>query len=98
MMETYIKKDAIIQAIQCKGNRYGLKDWSRGKIVPSPVLEPTPDNPSGYYVQIYNSKGIETAGEGDYIIRDAHGEFSSCKQYIFEKTYEKVEYVKGELR
>lgn len=46
---------------------------------------------------VFYSLGIETlegfmqASVGDYIIKDANGEFYPCKAHIFEETYERVE-------
>ena len=71
-------------------NGYKMKDWSDGKVYPSPVLEPTNDNPSGSYLQIDTLEEIMTAIVGDWIIKGIKGEFYPCKPDIFEQTYEEV--------
>jgi hypothetical protein len=50
------------------------------RIVPSPVLEPTADNPSGVYYQIMTQTGLKTAVPGDCISVDANFEIDVIKQ------------------
>lgn len=85
------KRPVEIEAIQFTGhNGSELRDWSAGVVVPSPVLEPGPDNPSGAYVQIVTLEGTMIGNVGDWIIRGVRGEFYPCKPDIFEVTYEAV--------
>lgn len=49
--------------------RYLAKLFGENKIVASPVLEPTVDNPTGSYWQVETPTGILTATAGDRIVR-----------------------------
>ena len=44
----------------------------------------------GRCVELETLEGVMSASIGDWIIRDAEGEFCSCKPDIFEATYEPV--------
>ena len=81
-MTNYRKRPVIIQAEQ----------WFPGKriegVITSPVLEPTPDNPSGAYGQIKTLEGATTCIPGDWIITGVKGEKYPCKPDIFHATYE----------
>lgn len=86
------KKPVVIEAIQYNGkNGSEIYNWSNGRVIESPVLEPTSLNPSGAYLQIETLEGTMTAIYADWIIRGVKGEFYPCKPDIFEQTYEKVE-------
>jgi len=86
------KKPVVIEAEQYIGtNGWKIRKWSRGAVFESPVLEPTPDNPTGEYLQIATLEGIMTAIVGSWIIKGVNGEFYPCKSDIFEKTYEPVD-------
>jgi len=88
----YRKKPVVIDTIQYTGkNGWEIRNWSSDKVIESPVLEPTQDNPTGEYLQIDTLEGWMTAIVGDWIIRGVKGEFYPCKPDIFEATYEKVE-------
>ena len=88
----YRKKPVVIEAIQItKKSAWKVEQWSNGVVYPSPVLEPTPENPDGAYWQINTLEGVMTANSGDWIIKGVNGEFYPCKPDIFEKTYEAVE-------
>lgn len=90
-VEKFRKKPVEIEAIQFDGhNGYSIERWSENKVVTSPILEPTPDNPTGAYLQVKTLEGIMTAGVGDWIIRGVVGEYYPCKHDAFERTYEKV--------
>jgi len=79
----YKKKPVTIEAIEYTGNNgEELKQWSRGVVIESPVLES-----NGSYVQIRTLEGVMTGDIGDYIIKGVNGEFYPCKPYIFHKTY-----------
>jgi len=91
MIKQYRKKPVVIDAIQYTGNNGNeLYDWSRGKVVQSPVLEFTQDNPTGEYVQINTLEGWMIGNVNDYIIRGVKGEYYPCKPDIFNLTYEEV--------
>jgi len=87
------KKPVVIEAMEYKGdgNSFDIEAWSDGKIIASPVLEPSITNTTGNYLQIQTLEGCMIAEPGDWIIKGINGEFSPCKPDIFEMTYEKVE-------
>jgi len=85
------KKPVVIEAIQYKGNNgYEIMNWSHDRVLESPVLEYTKDNPKGCYLQIFTLEGWMTAITNDWIIKGIKGEFYPCKPDIFEQTYEEV--------
>jgi len=91
MIQQYRKKPVIIEAARIdKKTEHEIIKWSKGKVYPSPVLEPGEDNPTGEYWQIDTLEGVMTANPGDYIIKGVKGEFYPCKPDIFEMTYEEV--------
>lgn len=91
MMPMYRKKPVVIEARQYTGNNgFDLRKWSNDKVIESPVLEPTKENLTGSYIQIYTLEGIITGIVNDYIIKGIQGEFYPCKPDIFEASYEKV--------
>jgi len=66
-------------------NGYELNKWSGGTIVESPILEPTKDNPTGAYLQVYDScNKCEIAKVDDWIIRDNCGTFFILTPEEFE--------------
>ncbi len=92
MVRTFRTKPIVLEAIEFTGdNDFELYSWSRGKVVVSPVLEPTPDNPTGNYFQVETLEGVMTGIVGDYIIRGIKNEFYPCKADIFDATYDPVE-------
>lgn len=89
MIEKFKKKPVEIEAVQYTGkNDFEIGKWSNGLVYPSPVLEPTENNPSGSYLQIKTLKGVMPAIVGDWIIKGVKGEFYPCKNDIFLMTYE----------
>ncbi len=91
-MPKFRKKPVVVEARQYTGcNDMEIDDWSIGKVIESPVLEPTEENPSGDYLQIKTLEGTMTAIVGDWIIKGVAEEFYPCKCDIFEQTYELVE-------
>jgi len=67
-----------------------LREWSNHRIISSPVLEPTKENPSGKYVQIKLLNGeIITAIVGQWIVRD-NDDF----KVLTEDEYKKSDYNK----
>lgn len=91
-MSLFRKKPVVIEAKQFTGhNAWEIERWSCGVVYASPVLEPTPENMSGEYLQIKTLEGVMTAIVGDWIIRGVKGEFYPCKPDIFEATYEPAE-------
>jgi hypothetical protein len=60
-----------------------VRRWAGDKIVyPSPVLEPTEDNPSGVYWQIETGDGIKTCVPGDFIVK-YRGVYRPCPRKKF---------------
>lgn len=85
----FIKKPVTIEAIQITdSNGWAIEQWSNGKVVQSPILEPTTSNPSGAYLQVYTLEGVMIAYPGDWIIKGIAAEFYPCKDNIFKLTYE----------
>jgi hypothetical protein len=88
-MPKFRKKPVVIEAELYTGeNGYQIQRWSDNAAMPSPVLEPSADNPKGSYLQIKTLEGVMIGNPGDYIIRGVSGEFYPCKPDIFAKTYE----------
>jgi hypothetical protein len=89
----YVKTSEIVEVIMYDGsNGERIKQWSEKPecVVESPVCEPTDNNPTGEYLQIYYEGKWHTAAVGDYIIKKA-GVVFPLKQHIFEKSYSRVE-------
>lgn len=87
----YRKRPVVVEAMEFTQSTYHeIERWSGGKVRSSPVLEPTPDSPTGLYLQIETLEGVMTAIPGDWIIRGIKGEFYPCKPDIFAATYEPV--------
>ena len=77
-----------VEAVQYTGqNAETIASWTQGKVVASPVLEPTDSNPSGEYLQVNSRDGWTTAIPTDWIIRGHHGEVRTCRAGVFEWTY-----------
>lgn len=86
------KKPVVIDAYLYTGdNGEAIREWSNGKCIPSPVLEPGTSNVSGQYLQIHTLEGTMIANPGDWIIRGVQGEFYPVKDSIFRLTYEQAE-------
>ena len=84
-MPKFRKKPIVIEAVQFDGVR------KIPGIIVSPVIEVTPDNPTGVYGQIQTLEGWMTCSIGDWIITGVAGEIYPCKASIFEQTYEPVD-------
>lgn len=80
----YRKKPVIVEAVQFDGRR------EIPGVIVSPVLEPTPENPTGVYGQIKTLEGTMTCIVGDWVITGAKSDLSICKPDIFEATYEAI--------
>lgn len=91
MIQKFKKKPVEIEAIQYTGkNDFKISKWSNDLVYPSPVLEPSTDNPTGSYLQIKTLEGVMTAIVGDWIIKGVKGEFYPCKNDIFLLTYDVI--------
>ncbi len=92
MLAFFSSEPVVIEAMVYDGtNGAALRSWSNGKVVESPVLEPTAINPSGCYVQVFTLEGTMIGIVGDSIIKGIKGEFHPCNPDIFAATYEPVE-------
>ena len=93
IVNKYKEKVEIIEAIQYNGNNgWHINRWSEDSIIASPVLEPTKDNPTGKYLQIYRKNGNTlTAIVSDYIVKDVKGQFHSYRSDVFESLYEIIQ-------
>lgn len=92
MMKTYRKKPVEVQAWHItKENVYEVAKWCGGRV----IQEIDPADPTDVYIglDIPTLEGVMRAkisGGGDYVIRGVHGEFYSCDNEIFWKTYEEA--------
>ncbi|HDY87005.1 MAG TPA: hypothetical protein ENH82_02690 [bacterium] len=90
-MKKFRKKPVVIEAVQYTGkNGAEIREWSKSKVIGSPVLEPRRANPTGEYLQIETLEGAMTAIVGHWIIKGVGGEFYPCHPAKFERTYEPV--------
>lgn len=99
-MKNYRKKPVVIQAMQLRWDNWsemcefaGVGLLSEGKpqgcyITPAGADTNNPTDTIGLLIPTL--EGIMKAVQGDYIIRGVRGELYSCKQDIFEETYEEV--------
>lgn len=79
MIENYIKKPVVIQAVQWNGDNV--------EEVQSFCGEDCIMNTD--FFSIKTLEGDMYVSVGDYIIKGVNGEFYPCKPDIFEKTYER---------
>lgn len=89
-MSKYCKKPVVIEAIQYfrEENIHEVQEFfgdGNGR-----ELYYNPED-NEYYIKTL--EGDHKVSYGDFIIRGINGEFYPCKPDIFEKTYEKVEYI-----
>lgn len=83
-MAKYVKKPIPITAIQWTGdNMAEIAEFTNGRCSFAKVG-------SGFSITIPTLEGEMGANAGDYIVRGVEGEFYTCRQDIFEKTYEKI--------
>lgn len=85
-VQIFRKRPVEVRVMQLTAsNRKDVAGWIRangGRAV-------VPDDDSCLYIQ--TMEGLMRSKVGDFVIRGVHGEFYSCDQVIFEKTYEPVE-------
>jgi len=92
MIQKFRKKPVEYYACQFTGNNSSeIEQWSEGKVIASPVLEPTDDNPTGAYLQIETLEGTMTAIVSDWVIKGTKGEFYPCKPDIHKNIADPVE-------
>ncbi len=84
-MLKYRKKPVVIEAMEYKGNADEL---------PHSMWSHIGQNAGESHCYITTMEGTMRCEVGDYIIRDATGELSTCKAGVFAATHELVEDVK----
>lgn len=89
----YRKKPVVIEAIQWTG--LNLKEIMEfvGKDLECNIIDTVPY----VFMKIHTLEGAHECATGDFIIKGVNGEFYPCKADIFEKTYEEIKDLKGEL-
>jgi hypothetical protein len=88
-MAKYRKKPVVIEAVKfTRSNFNEIKEFTQQK-AHSLTIERRIDGVATCIISTL--EGQMTSREGDYIIKGIEGEFYSCKENIFEKTYEFVE-------
>jgi len=89
MIQKFISLPHIVEAIQYTGqNDHEMQLWGEGHIVSSPVCEPTIENPTGSYLQIYNPYRNLTAIVGQWVVKEQNGLFFSMNEDRFKATYQ----------
>lgn len=95
MVEKYVKRPVIIEAVQWTGKNISEIEYFVG--IDNCRRIASNSAPIGFELVIftsksnhYASKGDHYASIGDYIIKGIKGEFYPCKPDIFEQTYERV--------
>lgn len=84
-VKKYAIKQMVIEAIQCTGyNINEIESFTNHEITIHPFNVYTFKKSNGY---------IEYFSIGDYIIKGENGEFYSCRQDIFENTFEQIKAV-----
>ena len=87
-MEKYRKKPVIIEAAQFNENNANeIKQWAESY---NYFIKLNYTNHKVLSLNIKTLEGVMQAELGDWIIKGINNEFYSCKNDIFEKTYEKA--------
>lgn len=82
----------FIEAVRYDGNNGPeIEEWSNRKVIQSPVLERSRNNPLGDYLQIKTPNGVCCIGIGDYVIKTCKGDFCPGWKSKFENRYEKYD-------
>lgn len=82
-MAKYRKKPVVVEAVQWNGDNYDeIVEFTKADIFQV-------DNTN--IIIIKTLGGLIKCSLGDYIIKDAPGEFYLCNYDIFERTYEEVD-------
>lgn len=88
MIKKYRKKSIVVEVVQWNGiNRGEIESFCGYENVEFKV-EILNGSTLGLQLIIKTLEGDMVANRGDYIIKGICGEFYSCKEEIFEKTYE----------
>lgn len=90
MIEKYVKKTVIIEAVQWTGkNVMEIISFVGLRHIRVKYADKF-DSSKGAEITIVTLEGNHYASIGDYIIKGIKGEFYPCKPDIFEQTYERV--------
>lgn len=87
-MKKYRKKPIVVEAIQWNGVNRGEVEMFCGHDNAEFKVEILSGSTLGLQLIVKALEGDIVANRGDYIIKGICGEFYSCKEEIFEKTYE----------
>ena len=87
-MKKYRKKPIVVEAIQLNGVNRGEVEMFCGHDNVEFKVEILSGSTLGLQLIVKALEGDMVANRGDYIIKGICGEFYSCKEEIFEKTYE----------
>ena len=88
VVNKYIKKRVIVEAVQWLGDNYSEISKFMGKLTPFDMTDST--------LIIGTLEGDMRANIGDYIIKGVHGEFYPCKPDIFFDNFDRYEEVNYE--
>lgn len=88
MVKKYRKKPIVVEAVQWNGVNRGEIESFCGHDNVEFKVEILSGSTLGLQLIIKTLEGDMVANRGDYIIKSICGEFYSCKEEIFEKTYE----------
>lgn len=88
MVKKYCKKPIVVEAVQWNGVNRGEIESFCGYGNVEFKVEILKDSTLGMQLIIKTLEGDMVANRGDYIIKGICDEFYSCKEEIFEKTYE----------
>jgi hypothetical protein len=89
MVNKFIKKPVIIEAIQYTGNNEKeIIEWAHGEPTPSTEMRQAIIWHDGFSLRVNTLEGVHIANPNDWIIKGVKGEFYPCKPDIFELTYE----------
>jgi len=99
-MRKYQKKSSVIEAVQLRWSEWdevcellgGIACALRGgaRAVESHYSETCGDHPPFAELMIPTPDGLRIARHGDFVIKNARGEFYPCKPAVFRETYEAV--------
>lgn len=93
MINNYVKKPVVIQAVKWDGYNFDEIHAFTGEACYklSDAFCEAYGYSTGNYLWCETLEGGYIVSIGDYIIRGVAGEFYPCKPHIFEQTYNKVE-------
>jgi len=87
MIQQFRKKPVVIEAIQFKEDANSIIQIQ--EFMDSHVIVSYKDNENPKLL-IENQEGVTQVSIEDWVIKEADGNFYSCKADLFNKTYEKI--------